>query len=134
MRKYLFLFIISFSLFSLQGQTLDGYFSFQGEETATSNTQLTAIGGQPFEGTTVEGPLSYGFIEVVSTANEYTNVLALSLEKDRVSTEVGEQLQLTAVFSPSEVDNPILNWYSSDLSVVTIKDGVISALQKGKLL
>lgn len=134
MRKYLFLFIISFSLFSLQGQTLDGYFSFQGEETATSNTQLTAIGGQPFEGTTVEGPLSYGFIEVVSTANEYTNVLALSLEKDRVSTEVGEQLQLTAVFSPSEVDNPILNWYSSDLSVVTIKDGVISALQKGKAI
>lgn len=135
MRKYLFLLIISFSLFSLQAQTLDGIFSFQGEEvTIASITQLTAIGGQPFEGTTVDTPLSYGFIEMVSTANEYTNVLALTFEKDQLSAEVGEQLPLTATFSPVEVDNPILGWYSSDPSVVTVKDGVVSALQEGKAM
>lgn len=116
----------------VKAQTLEGTFSFQGEEATTSAIQLTAIGGQPYEGTTVEAPLSYGFIEVVSTANEYTNVSALTLEKDLVSAEVGEQLQLTATFSPAEVDNPMLGWYSSDPSVVAVKDGVVSALQEGK--
>lgn len=131
--KYLLIFISSFFLLpALQAQVLDGTFSFIGEETATSDILLTAIGGQPFEGMTVEAPLSYGFIEVVSTANEYTNVSALTLEKDLVSAEVGEQLQLTAAFSPAEVDNPMLGWYSSDPSVVAVKDGVVSALQEGK--
>lgn len=129
------LYILSIYLLSVcfvNAQTLEGTFSFQGEEATTSAIQLTAIGGQPFEGITVEGPLSYGFIEVVSTANEYTNVSALTLEKDQVSAEVGEQLQLTAAFSPAEVDNPMLGWYSSDPSVVGVKDGVVSALQEGK--
>lgn len=129
------LYILSIYLLSVcfvNAQTLEGTFSFQGEEATTSAIQLTAIGGQPYEGTTVEAPLSYGFIEVVSTANEYTNVSALTLEKDLVSAEVGEQLQLTAAFSPAEVDNPMLGWYSSDPSVVAVKDGVVSALQEGK--
>ncbi|WP_229061364.1 Ig-like domain-containing protein [Parabacteroides goldsteinii] len=115
-----------------QAQILDGTFSFIGEEIVTSDILLTSIGGQPFEGTTVEVPLSYGFIEVVSTANEYTNVLALTLEKDQVSAVVGEQLQLTAAFSPVEVDNPMLSWHSSDPLVVAVKDGVVSALQEGE--
>ena len=85
--KYIYLFVCFFCT-TLQAQTLEGAFSFQGEEIATSNILLTAIGGQPFEGTTVEAPLSYGFIEVVSTANEYTNVSALTLEKDQVSVKV----------------------------------------------
>mgnify|MGYP001136815731 FL=1 len=105
--KYIYLFVCFFCT-TLQAQTLEGAFSFQGEEIATSNILLTAIGGQPFEGTTVEMPLYFGFIEVVSTANEYTNVSALTLEKDHVSAVVGEQLQLTAAFSPVEVDNPMV--------------------------
>lgn len=129
--KYRYL-LICFFYTTLQAQTFEGGFSFQGEETTTSNTLLTAIGGQPFEGAIAEAPLSYGFIEVVSTANEYTDVLALTLEKDQVSAEVGEQLQLTAAFSPAEVDNPMLGWYSSDPSVVAVKNGVVSALQEGK--
>ena len=130
--KYIYLFVCFFCT-TLQAQTLEGAFSFQGEEIATSNILLTAIGGQPFEGTTVEAPLSYGFIEVVSTANEYTNVSALTLEKDQVSVVVGEQLQLKAAFSPVEVDNPMVSWRSSDPSVVAVKDGVVSALQEGKV-
>lgn len=129
--KYIYL-LICFFYTTIQAQTLEGAFSCRGEEAATSTTQLTAIGGQPFGGITAETPLSYGFIEVVSTANEYTNVSALTLEKDQVSAEVGEQLQLTAAFSPTEVDNPMLGWYSSDPSVVGVKNGVVSALQEGK--
>lgn len=130
--KHLYLFLCIFSFSHLQAQTLEGVFSCQGVERVSSTIQLMAICAQPLEGTTAETPLSYGFIEVVSTANEYTNVSALTLEKDLVSAEVGEQLQLTAAFSPAEVDNPMLGWYSSDPSVVVVKDGVVSALQEGK--
>lgn len=135
MKRFLYLFLASLSLlFPLQAQTLEGAFSCQGEEGISSTKRLTALAGQPFEGTSPEVPLSYGFIEMVSTANEYTNVLALTLEKDQVSATVGEQLQLVAAFSPAEVDNPILGWYSSDPSVVAVKDGVVSALQEGKAM
>ncbi len=132
MRKYLFLFVISFSLFSLQGQTLEGAFSCQGEEGMVSVAQLTTIAGQPFGGATSEIPLSYGFIETLSTANEYTNIQSLTLEEDKVSTESGKQLQLVATFSPEIVDNQTVSWYSSDPTVATVENGVISALHEGK--
>ena len=45
--KYIYLFVCFFCT-TLQAQTLEGAFSFQGEEIATSNILLTAIGGQPF--------------------------------------------------------------------------------------
>lgn len=131
--KYLFLFISSFFLLNpLQAQTLEGAFSVQGKEVVTSAIGLTSIAGQPFEGTLPGSLLSYGFIETVSTANEYTNVVALTLEKEQLSVGVGEQQLLTAVFSPKEVANPLLGWHSSDPSVLTVKDGVVSALKEGK--
>lgn len=132
MKRYLYLLISSFSYFPLQAQTLEGTFSFQGEEVATSAIQLTDIGGQPFEGTVAGTPLSYGFIEMVSTANEYTTFSSLTLENDKVSVMVGEKLQLKANTSPAEVDNTMFGWHSSNPSVVTVKDGTVSALQKGK--
>lgn len=131
--KYIYLSIfLLYTALQVQAQTLEGAFSFQGEETVTSNTQLTAIAGQPFEGTPAGSMLSYGLIETVSTANEYTNIVALTLEKEQLSVGVGEQQLLTAVFSPKEVANPLLSWHSSDPSVLTVKDGVVSALKEGK--
>lgn len=133
MKKYLFLFIISFSLLvPIHAQTLEGVFSCQGEESVVSTIQLTTIGGQPFEGTIVGTPLSYGFIETVSTVNESSNVFSFDLEENNVSAELGEQLQLVATFSPEVVDNPTLSWFSSDPTVATVEDGVVSALQEGK--
>lgn len=131
--KHVFLFVSFFLMYSsLQAQTLEGVFSCQGKEEAiASASQLTAIAGQPCEGTTAGTPLSYGFIETVSTANEYTNVRSLDLEKALVSTNPGEQLPLTAIFSPEKVDNPTVSWFSSDPTVATVKDGVVSALKEG---
>lgn len=131
--KYIYLSIfLLYTALQVQAQTLEGAFSFQGEETVTSNTQLTAIAGQPFEGTPAGSMLSYGLIETVSTANEYTNIVALTLEKEQLSVGVGEQQLLTAVFSPKEIANPLLSWHSSDPSVLTVKNGVVSALKEGK--
>lgn len=63
------------------------------------SNQLTAIAGQPFEKTVAGSPLSYGFIETVSTTNEYTNVTALTLGEHEASVEVGESVQLSATMS-----------------------------------
>lgn len=63
------------------------------------SNQLTAIAGQPFEGTVAGSPLSYGFIDTVSTTNEYTNVTALTLGEHEASVEVGESVQLSATMS-----------------------------------
>lgn len=132
MRYILFIFFL-WGLATLQSQTLEGSFSCQGEETAhPSPIQLTAIAGQSFEGTKADSPLSYGWIETVSTANEYTNVSALTLEKQEVSIEEGESFSLTATFSPEEVDNPTVRWFSSDPQVAAVADGIVSARQKGK--
>lgn len=131
--KHIFLFISFFFLFtSLQAQTLEGGFSIQGEEVAISAINLTSIGGQPFEGSPADILLSYGFIETVSTANEYTSIQSLTLEEDKVSTEPGKQLQLAATFSPEIVDNQTVSWSSSDPTVATVENGAISALHEGK--
>lgn len=131
-KKYLSLVFLWLGiLVSLQAQTLEGVFSFQGEETVASTIQLTAIGGQPFEGTAAGSLLAYGFVETVSTANEYTDVTALTLGQHEASLEAGSSLKLSASFSPAEVDNQAVGWFSSDPSVVTVKDGTISALKAG---
>ncbi len=135
-------FIITFLCFlvqgiflSLQAQTFEGSFSCQGEEEVTTSTiQLTAIAGQPFEGTVAGSPLSYGFIETVSTTNEYTNVTALTLGEHEVSVEVGESVQLSATFSPEAVENPLVSWFSSDPAVATVKDGRVVAKGKGAVV
>ena len=119
-------------LFRVQAQTLEGTFSPQSEEVTISTIQLTAIVGQPFEGTIEGTQLSYGFIETVSTANEYTNIQSFSLDKEELGAEPGEQLPLVVIFSPKVVDNATLSWFSSNPSVVTVEDGIVSALKEGQ--
>lgn len=131
------IFFISFllgTILPLQAQTLEGEFSCQGEETTTSTGQLTAIAGQPFGGTDAGSPLSYGFVENVFVVNEYTNMTALALSRHEALIEVGESLQLTAIFSPEVVDNPAVSWFSSDPKVATIKDGTVSAKSRGTVV
>lgn len=88
-------FFISFllgTILPLQAQTLEGTFSCQGEEVLTGGTgiSVTSIAGQSFEGTEAGAALSYGFIERVSTENEYTEVSALTLSREEASLAVGE--------------------------------------------
>ena len=56
-----------YKICSIQAQELSfgNSFSIQGKEEAETTMTLTAIAGQPFEGTQEGIALSYGFIEVV---------------------------------------------------------------------
>ena len=84
MKHYTLLTILSWFLIIpfLQAQQLEGSFSIQGKEEAEITMTLTAIAGQPFEGTQEGIALSYGFIEVVSTNHESATVNALRFHRN----------------------------------------------------
>ena len=134
--KYIYLLAYALCPFLLCAQTLDGAFSCQGKEVLTGGTSIsvTSITGQSFEGIEAGASLAYGFIERVSTENEYTDVLALTLSREEASLAVGEEIELTAIFSPEVVDNPAVSWFSSDPKVATIKDGTVSAKSRGTVV
>ena len=133
MKHYTLLTILSWFLIIpfLQAQQLEGSFSIQGKEEAEITMTLTAIAGQPFEGTQEGIALSYGFIEVVSTNHESATVNALRFPQESLALETGVSHTLTAVFNPEEVDNPLLNWFSSNPEVAAVQSGTLSALKAG---
>ena len=133
MKHYTLLTILSWFLITpfLQAQQLEGSFSIQGKEEAETTMTLTAIAGQPFEGTQEGTALSYGFIEVVSTNHESATVNALRFQQESLTLETGVSHTLTAIFNPEEVDNPLLNWFSSNPEVATVQSGTLSALKAG---
>ena len=132
MRKLILILILFLGIFTVhQAQQLEGSFSIQGKEEAETTMTLTAIAGQPFEGTQEGTALSYGFIEVVSTNHESATVTALRFPQESLALETGVSHTLTAVFNPEEVDNPLLNWFSSNPEVATVQSGTLSALKAG---
>ena len=132
MRKLILIIILFLGIFTVhQAQQLEGSFSIQGKEEAETTMTLTAIAGQPFEGTQEGTALSYGFIEVVSTNHESATVNALRFPQESLALETGVSHTLTAVFNPEEVDNPLLNWFSSNPKVATVQSGTLSALKAG---
>ena len=139
MMKHLYLIYIAtfLSLTSLRAQTLEGGFTILGEETVTpAEVQVTAVGGQPFVGTTEVEQLGYGLVETISTANEQSHVnadgqpITLTLNRTSLSLNVGENGTLTATYS-AEVSNPLLQWSSSDETVATVVDGRVRAVSQG---
>ena len=132
MKNFLFIFLSWFLITPfLQAQQLEGSFSIQGKEEAETTMTLTAIAGQPFEGTQEGTALSYGFIEIVSTNHESATVTALRFPQESLALETGVSHTLTAVFNPEEVDNPLLNWFSSNPEVATVQSRTLSALKAG---
>lgn len=132
MRKLILIIILFLGIFTVhQAQQLEGSFSIQGKEEAETTMTLTAIAGQPFEGTQEGTALSYGFIEVISTNHESATVNALRFPQESLALETGVSHTLTAVFNPEEVDNPLLNWFSSNPEVATVQSGTHSALKAG---
>ncbi|MGN0485563.1 MAG: glycoside hydrolase family 97 catalytic domain-containing protein, partial [Lachnospiraceae bacterium] len=56
---------------------------------------------------------------------------AITLNQEKVELEQFTSVQLNAVVTPEECDFDTVNWSSSDESVVTVKDGVITAVNPG---
>ncbi|MGM9739026.1 MAG: Ig-like domain-containing protein [Candidatus Cryptobacteroides sp.] len=62
---------------------------------------------------------------------EPTPVATVTLDKDNVTLKVGESATLKATVGPEDATDKTLTWTSSDPAVVTVEDGVITALKLG---
>ena len=60
------------------------------------------------------------------------SVTAVSLDKSTASVEVGKTITLTASVTPSDAEVTAVNWTSSDPSVATVKNGVVTGVADGK--
>ena len=58
-------------------------------------------------------------------------VTGVSLKPNTLSLKVGEAETLSAVVIPANADNKTVSWSSSDNSVATVADGLVTAVKEG---
>ena len=85
--------------------------------------------------------VSAGTATITATAGEATatcqvtvkpkSIKGITLDKTAVTLEVGQTLTLVASVNPPDAEVQKLEWTSSDEKCVTVKDGVITAVEKG---
>lgn len=79
----------------------------------------------------------YLFVNVIDDAlvNEYIKVpTAVMFSDTRLELEEGETKNLSYQVSPADASGKYLNWNSSNDSVVSVKDGVITANKEGQVI
>lgn len=59
-------------------------------------------------------------------------VESISLDKTEASLKVGETITLTATISPDDATDKNITWSSSDETITTVEDGVVTAITVGK--
>ena len=59
------------------------------------------------------------------------NVTSVSLDQESATLEVGESLQLNETVLPENATNKNVSWSASGNGVVSVDDGLVTALQSG---
>lgn len=121
---------------NIEGDGVLSSFVFEVLEGATGTTQVTVI---PEEGTTfyyvgrVEHDFTLGNASgTIAIQTRPVPVTGLSLDKTTAAVKTGDEtLTLTPVFTPENATNKNVIWSSSDESVATVQNGVVSLLKKG---
>ena len=102
------------------------------ESVATvSNGQVTALkaGTATITVTTEDGGKT-ATCQVTVNAKVY-NVESVSLDKTSITLTEGDSQTLTATVSPSNATNKNISWSSSNTSVATVNNGVVTAIKAG---
>ena len=68
---------------------------------------------------------------VVNVIKKRISVTGLSLNQTFKTLSVGETLQLTPVFTPSDATNKNVYWYTDNDTIIALKDGLVQALHAG---
>ena len=68
---------------------------------------------------------------VVTVSKGVVDVSSINLDKTSASLKVGETVTLTATVKPDDATDKTVTWSTSDASVATIADGVITAIKLG---
>lgn len=69
---------------------------------------------------------------VVTVEKRYVEVLGLILSHSTASVTEGETLTLIATVAPEDADDKTVTWETSDASIATVKDGVVTGIVPGK--
>ena len=91
---------------------------------AEGTTSITASAGGKFASCPVT---------VVSKSGEIT-VTGIELDVDSAEIVEGSTLQITATVSPAEAAGKTVTWTSSDSSVATVRNGLVTALKPGSVV
>ena len=67
----------------------------------------------------------------VTVVNNIVHVTGVTLDKASAKVTEQSQLTLTATVSPEDASNKNINWSSSDETVATVADGVVTAIKAG---
>lgn len=68
----------------------------------------------------------------VTVKHKVVEVESVTLNMDKALIYAGETVTLTATVNPSNADEKTVTWASSDESVATVKDGVVTGVAYGK--
>lgn len=121
---------------NIEGDGVLASFMFEVLDGASGTTQVTVI---PEEGTTFYyvGRVEHDFTlsnasGIVTIQTRPVPVTGFSLDKTTADVKTGDEtLTLTPVFTPENATNKNVTWSSSDESVATVQNGVVSLLKKG---
>ncbi len=69
------------------------------------------------------------FENIIGDAIETTGI---SISRDSVEIPLGEQIELTATVTPANASCKEVTWYSTDPSVATVENGVVTAIGYGE--
>ncbi len=78
----------------------------------------------------INGQLTH--FEHLLATNKIVHVESVAFETTNVEIEVGDSYALRPIILPEDATNKELTWTSSDDSVATVDDGVITAYKKGR--
>ena len=65
---------------------------------------------------------------------EKISVTSVTLSKTSIELKAGESVTLTATIKPEDATDKTVVWSSSDASVATVKDGVVTAVKMGSVM
>ena len=68
---------------------------------------------------------------VVTVEKKYVSVTGIFLDKTKATVTEGDALTLTATVLPADADDKTVTWETSDATVATVEDGVVTALVPG---
>ena len=64
----------------------------------------------------------------------YVPAQSVDLDRDKLEMVVGDVVELRATVNPKDATNQNVEWDSSDLTVVAVRDGVVKAINPGRAI
>ncbi|MCD7861043.1 MAG: Ig-like domain-containing protein [Oscillospiraceae bacterium] len=92
---------------------------------------VTAVAAGTATITATAGDYAATCTVTVTEQDTTVDVTGVALDKTEAALTVGETLTLTATVEPEDATDPTVTWTSSDESVATVTDGVVTAVAAG---